>query len=79
MIQTNNLVAYRKLHNLKQEDVAKILNMSKTSYSYNNMSKTSYSYKETGKQEFRLNEAKILADYFGTTIDDIFFTNLVNI
>lgn len=69
MIQTNNLVAYRKLHNLKQEDVAKILNMSKTSYSY----------KETGKQEFRLNEAKILADYFGTTIDDIFFTNLVNI
>ncbi|WP_195938662.1 helix-turn-helix transcriptional regulator [Romboutsia sp. 1001713B170131_170501_G6] len=69
MIQTNNLVAYRKLHNLKQEDVAKILNMSKTSYSY----------KETGKQEFRLNEAKILADYFGTTIDDIFFNNLVNI
>lgn len=69
MIQTNNLVAYRKLHNLKQEDVAKILNMSKTSYSY----------KETGKQEFRLNEAKILADYFGTTIDNIFFNNLVNI
>ncbi len=69
MIQTNNLVAYRKLHNLKQEDVAKILNMSKTSYSY----------KETGKQEFRLNEAKILADYFGTTIDNIFFNNSVNI
>lgn len=69
MIQTNNLVAYRKLHNLKQEDIARILNMSKTSYSY----------KETGKQEFRLNEAKTLADYFGTTIDDIFFNNLVNI
>lgn len=69
MIQTNNLVAYRKLHNLKQEDVAKILNMPKTSYSY----------KETGKQEFRLNEAKILVDYFGTTIDNIFFNNLVNI
>lgn len=68
-IRTNNLVAYRKLYNLKQEDVAKILNMSKTSYSY----------KETGKQEFRLNEAKTLADYFGVSIDEIFFDNIVNI
>ncbi|MCE9676590.1 helix-turn-helix domain-containing protein [Paraclostridium bifermentans] len=69
MIQKNKLAAYRKLYELNQEDVAKMLNMSKTSYSY----------KETGKQEFRLNEAKMLADYFGTTIDEIFFNNSVNI
>lgn len=69
MIQSNKLAAYRKLHNLKQEDIAKILKMSKTSYSY----------KETGKQEFRLNEAKTIADYFGVSIDEIFFKNEVNI
>ena len=59
MKNNNKLAAYRKLHNLKQEDVAKMLNMSKVSYSY----------KENGKQEFRLSEAKTLADYFGVTTD----------
>ena len=62
MKNNNKLAAYRKLHNLKQEDVAKMLNMSKVSYSY----------KENGKQEFRLSEAKTLADYFGVTIDSLF-------
>lgn len=68
MKQRNKLAAYRKLHNLKQEDVASMLNMSKTSYHY----------KETGKQQFRLNEAKALSDYFGVSIEDIFFTTEVN-
>lgn len=68
MKNNNKLAAYRKLHNLKQEDVAKMLNMSKVSYSY----------KETGKQEFRLSEAKALAEYFGVTIDSLFFTDEVN-
>ena len=68
MKNNNKLAAYRKLHNLKQEDVAKMLNMSKVSYSY----------KENGKQEFRLSEAKTLADYFGVTIDSLFFSNEVN-
>ena len=68
MKNNNKLAAYRKLHNLKQEDVAKMLNMSKVSYSY----------KENGKQEFRLSEAKTLADYFGVTIDSLFFNNEVN-
>lgn len=68
MKNNNKLAAYRKLHNLKQEDVARMLNMSSVSYSY----------KENGKQEFRLSEAKTLADYFGVTIDSLFFNNEVN-
>lgn len=68
MKNNNKLAAYRKLHNLKQEDVAKMLNMSKVSYSY----------KENGKREFSLSEAKTLADYFGVTIDSLFFNNEVN-
>lgn len=68
MKKNNKLVAYRKLHDLTQEDVAKMLNMSNVSYSF----------KETGKQCFRLLEAKTLADYFGTSIEDLFFNTKVN-
>jgi len=67
-MQKNKLAAYRKLHNLKQEDLASMLNISRTSYHY----------KESGKQEFRLNEAKKIADYFGVSIEEIFFNNDVN-
>ncbi len=68
MKNNSKLVAYRKLHSLNQEDVAKMLNMSNVSYSF----------KETGKQDFRLKEAKALADYFGLTIDSLFFNDEVN-
>ncbi|MGL5725891.1 helix-turn-helix transcriptional regulator [Cetobacterium sp.] len=69
MIQSNNLTAYRKLYRLKQEDVAELLNISDVSYSF----------KETGKRDFKLSEAKILADYFKTTVDELFFTLKVNV
>ncbi|WP_283592809.1 helix-turn-helix transcriptional regulator [Paraclostridium bifermentans] len=69
MKNNNKLAAYRKLCNLSQKEVAILLNMSNTSYSL----------KESGKKEFKLSEAKILADYFGTTVDDIFFNNSVNL
>lgn len=69
MKKNNKLAIYRKIHDLTQKDVAKMLNMSDTSYSL----------KETGKQEFRLSEAKFLADYFGTSVDEIFFNESVNI
>lgn len=68
MKNNNKLAAYRKLHNLNQKEVAKLLNMSNVSYSF----------KETGKQEFRLSEAKFLADYFGISIDELFFNHSVN-
>lgn len=69
MKNNNKLAAYRKLCNLSQKEAAELLNMSNTSYSL----------KESGKGEFKLSEAKILADYFGTTVDDIFFNNSVNL
>lgn len=69
MKNKNKLAAYRKLCNLSQKEVAELLNMSNTSYSL----------KESGKNEFKLSEAKILADYFGTTVDEIFFNNSVNL
>ena len=50
MKNNNKLAAYRKLHNLKQEDVAKMLNMSKVSYSY----------KETGKKNLDFQKLKLL-------------------
>ena len=66
---SNRLPVYRKLHNLTQEDVAKYLNISNVSYSY----------KETGKQDFRLLEAKALADLFDATIEEVFFNDEVNL
>lgn len=66
---SNKLPAYRKLHNLTQEDVAKYLKMSNVSYSK----------KETGKQEFRLSEARALSELFDATIEEIFFTDKVNL
>ena len=65
----NKLPVYRKLHNLTQEDVAKYLKISNVSYSY----------KETGKQDFRLSEAKALSELFNASIEEIFFTDSVNL
>lgn len=69
MKKPNKLPAYRKLHNLTQEDVA----------NYLKIGKVSYSYKETGKQDFRLSEAKALSDLFNVSIEEIFFTEPVNL
>ena len=69
MNSLNKLAAYRKLYNLTQEDVAKYLKISNVSYSY----------KETGKQDFRLLEAKALSELFNASIEDIFFTDKVNV
>lgn len=69
MENNNKLKAYRKLYDLTQEDTAKLLDISNTSYSL----------KESGRKDFKLSEAKCLADYFGTTVDEIFFSNSVNL
>ncbi len=37
-----------------------------------------YQKKESGSVPFTLNEAKIIADYFGKNINDIFFENEVS-
>lgn len=68
MKKYTKLKAYRMLQEKKQEDLAELLNIGLNTY---NM-------KENGKNPFTLEEAKKLADYFSTTIEDIFFVNEVN-
>ena len=52
----------RKEANLKQTEVAKALNITNVTYSL----------KENGKYDFTLAEAKDLAKYFNTTLDELF-------
>lgn len=68
MITTQILKGLRAQNNLTQEDMAILIDT--TIQTYNR--------KELGKRDFTLNEAKIIADYFGKSIDEIFFTPSVN-
>lgn len=64
-----NLKAYRTKYALTQEDMAKILNISTIAYRN----------KENNLSQFSLKEAKIIADKFNATIEEIFFDNDVYI
>lgn len=68
MSNSNKLKAYRVMLGKKQEDIAKIIGIGLNTYNL----------KENGKSSFSLEEAKKIADYFNTTIDDLFFNNKVN-
>lgn len=59
--------SYRRFHNMTQSDMANVLGISTMSYCR----------KENGEREFKLSEAKTIADLFGCTIEEIFFTNNV--
>lgn len=65
---SNKLKAYRQLKGKKQQDIADLINVGLNTYNF----------KENGKSQFTLDEAKTLADYFGTTVDELFFDNSVN-
>jgi len=58
-----NLRVARLKARVSQEDIAKLLGVNVNTYSS----------KERGKTEFTLGEVKKLADFFGTTIDELFF------
>jgi DNA-binding XRE family transcriptional regulator len=58
----------REKNNKKQCDMAALLKMSKCNYSK----------KESGYLRFSLHEAKIISDYFGKSIENIFFENEVS-
>lgn len=68
-MNTKKLKAYRKLNNVNQSDIANLLNITLTSYSH----------KENGKTKFTLEEAKTISDFFGLSIEEIFFNNNVNL
>jgi len=50
-----------------QEDIAKKLGLAETTFNR----------KLNGKSEFKLSEAKQLADLFNLTVDELFFSNIV--
>lgn len=54
---------FRESQNLKQEDFAKIINVSTVNYSK----------KENGIVKFSLREARLISQYFNKPIEDIFF------
>lgn len=67
-MQQVKLKAYRTFNKIRQEDMAKVLDIGLNTYNC----------KENGKTNFTLDEAKIIADFFNTTIEDIFFSYEVN-
>ncbi len=68
MIHNQILKGLRAQNNLTQQDMANLINT--TIQTYNR--------KELGKREFTLKEAKIIADYFNKSVDEIFFAKIVN-
>lgn len=46
---------------------------------YLSIQRTTYCNKETGKSDFTVTEAKQIAELFDLSIDDIFFTERVNL
>lgn len=68
-MSNQTLKAYRMLKGVKQEDIARILEITLTTYSK----------KETGKAQFSLYEAKKISDYLNVSIEQLFFTNEVNL
>lgn len=66
--ECRKLKAYRAFHGVKQEELALLLGIGMNTYSF----------KENGKNSFTLEETKAIADFFKTTVEDIFFNNEVN-
>lgn len=69
MTLKNKLKSLRAEYDLDQQDMADILSISRTTYCN----------KETGKSKFNIYEAKQIAELFNSSIDDIFFTDKVNL
>ncbi|KKB75322.1 MULTISPECIES: helix-turn-helix transcriptional regulator [Bacillus] len=61
----STLFITRKEKRKSQKDIAKVLNIHTQSYHL----------KEAGKREFTLSEAKKLAHYFNTSLDNLFGDN----
>ncbi|EJP6472775.1 helix-turn-helix transcriptional regulator [Clostridium sp. FAM 1755] len=66
MTTLKKLKAYRCLKGAKQKDIARLIGVSLNTYNF----------KENGKKAFTLSEAKVISDFFDTTIDDLFFKRI---
>lgn len=62
-MKNKNLRALRVERGLKQKEIAKLLDLSRTTYVN----------KENGVSDFKLCEARVLAEYFSVSMDDLFF------
>ena len=66
---TKKLKILRAMKEVKQEEVAEMLGITLATYSK----------KENGKSDFTITEAKKLASFFDCTIEEIFFSERVNL
>ena len=66
-VDTSKLEALIAKHNIKKKEVAELLDLT-----YN-----AFYRKMNSKRKFTLKEAKELANFFGVTIDDLFFSDEV--
>lgn len=64
----SSIKTFRESMGLKQEDIAKIINVSTVNYSK----------KENGAVKFSLNEARQISEYFRMPIESIFFAHEVS-
>lgn len=64
----SSIKVFRETLGLRQEEFAKIINVSTVNYSK----------KENGVVKFSLNEAKLISEHFGKPIEVIFFANEVS-
>ncbi|MTI61862.1 MAG: helix-turn-helix transcriptional regulator [Firmicutes bacterium] len=62
-INSRKLKSLRVEYGVKQEDIARIINIAVTTYNR----------KENGHSDFTLTEAKKIADYFDKPIEELFF------
>ncbi|HZK02183.1 MAG TPA: helix-turn-helix transcriptional regulator [Anaerovoracaceae bacterium] len=68
-MNVNYVRSLRSYKNLTQAEMAKILNLSITSYNK----------KETNKVPFTLDEVKTLSEYFGVAIENFFKDEVFNL
>lgn len=64
----SSIKTFRESMGLKQEDFAKIINVSTVNYSK----------KENGAVKFSLNEARLISEHFNKPIEVIFFSHEVS-
>lgn len=63
MTKREKIKELRVKNNKKSKEIAELLNIDVTTYSK----------KEAGERKISLKEAKVLADYYNTSIEDLFF------
>lgn len=63
----SKLIILRKERDIKQQELADLLNINVKTYNF----------KETGKSQFTMNEMFKISDFFGKSVDEIFLPTVL--